>query len=330
LKIAGDKVALDLGQGLEIPGSGASTNKLAADLGAGLKFSGNEITADLGAGIVFSGNEIAADLGAGLVFSGNEIAADVGNGLKIFNNVIQPDYAATETAGKVCGTSDPRLSDVRTPKPHKSAHQDGGADEIDVNNLSGVLSQAQRVTVQEDGEVKGTQTVLNFRGNGVSVNNDTGENPQRINIDIPGAQAGKVTTGLMFFNNMSAGEVRTSPFISHGLEADLVAFIVGLEDAVDSAIFGDLDLFDPGNPPAAPKIGVFRAPTPSRKFRITVRQGGKDSQYNVRWWAIPMTQDEGRLNVPPVRIPEPGPIETVPRPGPIVIGPGPGPGVAPT
>lgn len=40
-------------------------------------------------------------------------------------------------------TADSRLSDARTPVAHKTSHQDGGADELSVTGLSGLLGDAQ-------------------------------------------------------------------------------------------------------------------------------------------------------------------------------------------
>jgi len=46
-------------------------------------------------------------------------------------------------AGDVCEGNDARLSDSRTPTAHAASHEDGGADEISVANLSGLLADPQ-------------------------------------------------------------------------------------------------------------------------------------------------------------------------------------------
>ena len=112
------------------------------------------------------------------------ISANVGNGLKIVNDQIQPDYTTTATAGKVCEANDPRLSDSRTPLSHAATHQNGGTDEINVKGLSGELADAQKVAVQDEGQMVATRTQLNFTGTGVTVSDDAGNN--RVNINVPG------------------------------------------------------------------------------------------------------------------------------------------------
>lgn len=67
------------------------------------------------------------------------------------------------TAGTACEGNDSRLSDARTPTAHVTSHQDGGADEISVTGLSGELSDAQKVAVQDDGTPVSTQKTLNFK-----------------------------------------------------------------------------------------------------------------------------------------------------------------------
>jgi hypothetical protein len=304
LKIADDKVALDLGQGLEISDSGVSENKLAANLGEGLKFNNkNEIAADLGKGLthdVNNNNKIAANLGKGLVVSSdNKIEANLGKGL-VFN---VDKIEANVSIGS-----------------HKETHVDGGADKIEVDKLSGVMKDAQKVEVWKDGITKiGTRTVLNFKGNGVSVTDDNSVNPPRINIDIPG-----VSTGRVSFKNMGEGDVMTSPEISHGLETDLVAFVVGLEDAGGSILFfGDLGVFGAGsstpalnlNPIDIPQLGVScPGPTASpHKFVIRVQrnehEGAPLVNYGVRWWAIAMTQPLGTVEVKGNPVPEPSSLD---------------------
>ena len=51
------------------------------------------------------------------------------------------------TSGTAAEGNDSRLSNARTPTSHASSHQDGGADEISVTGLSGVLADAQKANV---------------------------------------------------------------------------------------------------------------------------------------------------------------------------------------
>lgn len=74
--------------------------------------------------------------------------------------------------------------------------ENGGAQEIDVGGLSGVLAQGQPVTVQEEGSnITGTpHTVLNFTGAGVTASNAGGG---VATINVPGltVQEGESTVG---------------------------------------------------------------------------------------------------------------------------------------
>lgn len=49
----------------------------------------------------------------------------------------------TDDGVQLVKTDDSRLTDARTPTAHKTSHQDGGADEISVNGLSGTLADPQ-------------------------------------------------------------------------------------------------------------------------------------------------------------------------------------------
>jgi len=76
------------------------------------------------------------------------------------------------------------LADGQTPLAHKTNHQDGGADEISVAALSGQLADAQKVAVQDEGVAAGTRPTVNFTGTGVAATDDVVNN--RVNVAIPG------------------------------------------------------------------------------------------------------------------------------------------------
>ena len=82
-----------------------------------------------------------------------------------------------------CLQHDPRLSDAREPLPHAETHQDGGSDEIDVTNLSGVLANAQKVAVRDEGNLVGIRTELNFTGLGVTASADPVDE-RRVNVTV--------------------------------------------------------------------------------------------------------------------------------------------------
>lgn len=322
LKIASDAIVADLGTGLVFDG-----NHIKADLGKGVVLDGNHIDADLGNGLVFDGNHIAARTGQGVKLSGNliaanlgdglrldatdritahtgsglnlsgqQIVAEVGNGVKIVGNQIQPDYSAANDAGKVCQANDPRLSNARTPLPHAATHRDGGTDELNVGGLSGVLQDAQRVEVQDEGANVATRPRLNFVGPGVTVTDEAAEN--RVNINIP--QSGRVSTGLVRFLDVQEGEPRFSPLIVHHQESNTCAIVLAL--VLDIRDTGEMDLFgDPGTSEDVPVIVAFTH-TAEKSFFIHLRDRRVRKQqtvnYTIRWWAIPNDLDTPIVNVP--------------------------------
>lgn len=72
-------------------------------------------------------------------------------------------------------------------KKHAGDHADGGADELNVNNLSGTLADPQKVTVQKDGTAYPAYTKINFIGAGVTAAEDSKNG--RINVTISSAAA---------------------------------------------------------------------------------------------------------------------------------------------
>lgn len=74
------------------------------------------------------------------------------------------------------------------PAAHATTHQDGGTDEISVTGLSGLLADAQKVTVRKNGGANvGTQKRLNFiEGAGITltITNDGGNDEIDITIAL--------------------------------------------------------------------------------------------------------------------------------------------------
>lgn len=303
----GNHIKADLGKGVVLNG-----NHIDADLGNGLIFDGNHIAARTGQGVKLSGNLIAANLGDGLTLDGTEritantgsglkllsqrIVAEVGNGVKIVGNQIQPDYSTANEAGKVCQANDPRLSNARTPLPHVFTHQNGGTDELNVGGLSGLLLDAQRVEVQDEGTTIAARPRLNFVGPGVNVTEEAAEN--RVNINIP--QSGRVSTGLVRFLDMQGGETRMSPRINHLQESNRCAIVLAL--AMQGSAAGEQDLF--GNPENSEYIPNMVAINHMglRSFLILLRDRRLRDEtrldYTVRWWAIPKDLDAPIVDVP--------------------------------
>lgn len=71
---------------------------------------------------------------------------------------------------------------------HASRHENGGADEISVTGLSGLLADAQKVAVDDEGTLLATRAKLNFVGAGVTVTDDAAND--EIDITIPGGGGG--------------------------------------------------------------------------------------------------------------------------------------------
>ncbi|HEX8749240.1 MAG TPA: hypothetical protein VF717_18835, partial [Pyrinomonadaceae bacterium] len=308
LKIDNDAIVADLGNGTMLDG-----NHISADLGNGLMFDGNHIAARTGQGVKLSGNLIAANLGDGLRLDGadritantgsglnlvaQKLVAEVANGLKITGNQIQPDYSTATQAGKVCEANDPRLSNARTPLPHAPTHQAGGSDQLNVNNLPGILLNAQKVEVQDEGTIISTRTKLNFLGAGVTVTDEAAQN--RVNINIP--QSGRVSSGLVRFLEVRAGTLRQSEFIDHLQGANPCAIILSLAMEANAET-GEKDLFgDIGVLGALPALVAYNSIS-DKAFKIGVkdRRSREDQQtvtYTVRWWAIPKNLDAPLLVV---------------------------------
>jgi hypothetical protein len=66
---------------------------------------------------------------------------------------------------------------------HSARHEFGGADVVNVNNLSGTLADAQKIAVQSGGTLIGTRATLNFVS-GATVTDNGGSN--RVDITISG------------------------------------------------------------------------------------------------------------------------------------------------
>jgi hypothetical protein len=69
--------------------------------------------------------------------------------------------------------------------PHAPTHEKGGHDQVDVDGLSGILADPQKIRIQEEGATVGEHPILNFIGPGVTAAEDPANN--RVNITIPGS-----------------------------------------------------------------------------------------------------------------------------------------------
>ena len=105
--------------------------------------------------------------------------------------------------GSIAGTftegNDARLSNARTPTSHAASHQDGGGDEISVAGLSGLLAEAQKVTVRVNGGSDlGPQARLNFiAGTNVTLSGSNDVPNNEVDITINASGGGGVNSGIV-------------------------------------------------------------------------------------------------------------------------------------
>jgi hypothetical protein len=137
--------------------------------------------------------------------------------------------------------------------------------------------------------------------------------PRPSSIPTEGQEVQKVATGLVIFENVSPGEVRTSPPIAHQLGVNYVAIVMALENIPDiddplfTVVMGDQDAGGEPDDPFIPLLIAHYDPNdPQLQFHITLvdqrdeGQEGPEGTFSVRWWAIPKTLDRPDVRVPPV------------------------------
>jgi DNA-binding MarR family transcriptional regulator len=118
----------------------------------------------------------------------------------------------------------------------------------------------------------------------------------------------KVSTGLVVFQDVRAGEFRESPPIAHGLDVNYVAIIMAVEMFIfeprpgDFVFIGDVSIASSFFPSM---VAMYDPNDPSKEFSIVLKDrvpvGGKSppSTWQIRWWAIPKTLDQPDVTVPP-------------------------------
>ncbi|MCI0528927.1 MAG: MarR family winged helix-turn-helix transcriptional regulator, partial [Nitrospira sp.] len=159
---------------------------------------------------------------------------------------------------------------------HRTTHQDGGTDELNVTNLSGVLADAQKVAVQDEGNPVATHTQLNFTGPGVIVSDDAANN--RINIDISGGTGARIFTGELKVEIGAGGGVQPVTVLVEELndrEPFAVVLAPQLPAATNPIFLPPLNRVRPGNhfifgsTPNFTRIFVAFVPQPyNRTFEI--------------------------------------------------------------
>jgi len=114
---------------------------------------------------------LVEDVGATYRFDAQGVGADDGD------LILAPDDGGPGRWFKVNPSS--------VPLSHAGSHEDGGADEINVEGLSGLLADAQKIEPQDEGVSLPLRKRINFTGVGVVATDDPGND--RTNIDVPGA-----------------------------------------------------------------------------------------------------------------------------------------------
>ena len=100
-------------------------------------------------------------------------------------------HAADTLANLNSKVSDATLDDTgdtREPEAHSGTHESGGADEVNVADLSGVLADPQPSQTQDDGTDVVASPTLNF-GNGLAVSDDAGTAQVDFDEDDAGVEA---------------------------------------------------------------------------------------------------------------------------------------------
>lgn len=127
LPAAGDEIVLTM-----IPSaSGGGSGDV---VGPGVAVSGNVAT--------YSGTTGKVIQDSGLTLSGSN-TGDEPDASTTVKGIVELATGVETAAGLAIQADDGRLSDARTPTSHASTHEDGGGDEIDVTNLSGLLADPQ-------------------------------------------------------------------------------------------------------------------------------------------------------------------------------------------
>jgi hypothetical protein len=165
-RVTASLATLRIADGLAAAGAASDTANVYASIGDGVQIdAGGRIAVHPGSGLKID-TSVSQTTGSDPVpQTTHMVAVNAGTGLKFgMDGQLQVDFDTSTAPNKAVEANDARLVDKRDPKPHASTHQSGGTDKIDVTGLSGVLADAQKVNVQENGVPKGITATLNFTG----------------------------------------------------------------------------------------------------------------------------------------------------------------------
>lgn len=167
---------------------------------------------------------------------------------------------------------------------HALTHQSGGDDPINVNGLSGMLAEPQKVNVHYENDTKKTQATGIVFGVGLAVQ---AVNDGMVQVSASNANPFQVFSGTVDFRNSFKGAVFLSEMIELGLTED--PFIYYGFETHNELIFGDQS-----------EIAVTATYIKAEKmlrFRIVDNRPDPDPvSFTLRWWAVPKSKDLGGVN----------------------------------
>jgi hypothetical protein len=153
---------------------------------------------------------------------------------------------------------------LHSPKAHATSHQSGGSDVITVTGLSGLLSDAQKVTIRKNtGSNIGTRPRLNFiEGTNITltVADDATDNEVDITITAAGGGGFDPTTSSVFYEEFNSVYVSSITGLTNVVFANNVWDVINVSSSyvvVSSAERGGVIYFggDASNKPAIRPAG---------------------------------------------------------------------------
>jgi hypothetical protein len=173
-------VTLIHAKGIQITQSGSAT--VHNSLSGRSDFPAHPITA-MSASETDTSKRLAPNGAGGVVWS-----TGGGGGASALNDLTDVDTAGaanTNVLAYESATSTWKPAAAGTPASHASSHQDGGADEIGVTGLSGLLADAQKIQVSKAGSLVGTRKNVNLvEGSNVTLTVADDAGNDRVNVTV--------------------------------------------------------------------------------------------------------------------------------------------------
>ncbi|MBD3922425.1 hypothetical protein H8B09_26975 [Paenibacillus sp. PR3] len=173
--------------------------------------------------------------------------------------------------------------------PHAGNHQAGGSDPINVANLQGVLAEPQKMRINY-GDYWMTAGSFSLNGQEVSMHEDNGH------VSFFVGNPYQCISGYASFDNVPAGGHFVSDKIYLYTNTKDLCFTIGLLDDNGTVRMYYGDSFGTNVP--AINYNYY----PSEGYMVITlfdRRTGTTTlprvNYKVRWWAVPLTSDRGRV-----------------------------------